>query len=105
MKISLNDGKFEIIYNENPFEFKALRYGEEWKDLTGDDLILSLVMQLNEYQKLLKDIYLKFLRFDNAINSKNKDKEELNISYTWLDAGMSQIFDEIGELFKEERNN
>jgi len=34
-RIELHDGKYTVILVDNGKEFKALRYGEEWKDLVG----------------------------------------------------------------------
>ena len=51
MKIKLYDGKYTIIFNENPYEFRALRHGEEWRDLTGDGLILALVQEIEQLSK------------------------------------------------------
>ena len=50
-----------------------------------------------KYIKLLKDTYLAYLRFDNALNTDRKDKEEINTAYTWLDSCMSAILDEISD--------
>lgn len=44
----------------------ALRYGEEWRDLTGDKLVFSLAYELNEEReknaqakKLIEEAYRK----------------------------------------------
>ena len=44
----------------------ALRYGEEWRDLTGDKLVFSLAYELNEEreknaraEKLIEEAYRK----------------------------------------------
>jgi hypothetical protein len=47
-KLILDDGKYEIQYSDDMETFKCLRYGEEWRDLTGDMLILALVNKINE---------------------------------------------------------
>ena len=52
-EIELCDGKYTIIYNDNPHEFKALRYGEEWRDLTGDNLVLALVNYISDLEARL----------------------------------------------------
>lgn len=42
-KITLDNGKYTIIYDEtNSFPEKVLRYGEEWRNVTGDNLIFWL---------------------------------------------------------------
>ena len=49
-KIDLLDGKY-TIQHDNGTNFKALRYGEEWRDLTGDGLMLALVEKIEELQE------------------------------------------------------
>lgn len=53
-KIDLLDGKY-TIQHDNGTNFKALRYGEEWRDLTGDGLMLALVKKIEELQKELDE--------------------------------------------------
>ena len=46
-KIHLDDGKYTVIYDEtNSFPEKVLRYGEEWRDVTGDSLIYWLCTEI-----------------------------------------------------------
>jgi hypothetical protein len=49
-KVDLSEGKYTVILNDMPHEFKALRYGEEWRDLTGDGMILSMFFKILELQ-------------------------------------------------------
>jgi hypothetical protein len=47
--ITLADGKYTIVYDEdNLFPVKCLRYGEEWRDVTGDNLIFYLCAMIEE---------------------------------------------------------
>lgn len=58
MKYDFNNGKY-TVQEENGTNFKAFRYGEEWRDLTGDGLILSM---LYDYDDLMtKYIELEFI--------------------------------------------
>jgi hypothetical protein len=52
-EIELENGKYTIILNDNPFEFKVLRYGKEWRDLIGDNLILALVNYISDLEARL----------------------------------------------------
>lgn len=58
MSIKL-DGKYELIHNENTGTIKCLRYGKEWRDLTGDGMVLSMIYEIErlkeENEKLSKD--------------------------------------------------
>lgn len=53
-RIILAEGKYEILYNFDPEEgeivFSALRYGEPWRDLTGDNLIFYLAHRISELE-------------------------------------------------------
>lgn len=51
-KISLCSGKYTIIWSEDLKVFKALRYGEEWRDLCGDNLILALCQFIMNLTKM-----------------------------------------------------
>lgn len=93
MKIELEEGKYEIILNENPFEFKALRYGEEWRDLAGDKLILALVNKIEEmftYIELTPNgeilfCAIKYLEAEISTAKQNNDylaQNELELSYS-----------------------
>lgn len=42
---------YEIIYESKPFVFKALRHGEEWRNLTGDNLILQMLFTIEDLQE------------------------------------------------------
>lgn len=45
----LADGKYEIVFSsKGEYPEKALRYGEEWRDLIGDNLIAELCHMIDE---------------------------------------------------------
>lgn len=47
--IELDGGKYTIVYDENgQYPTKCLRYGEEWVDLAGDNLIFWLCAKIEE---------------------------------------------------------
>ena len=64
MKIELDNGKYTIIGDVS--SLKALRYDEEWRDLTGDNLIYWLAVELEaarrEIKKLKFDKVTEFIR-------------------------------------------
>lgn len=48
-RIELNGGKYTIINElDNGGGFIALRYGEEWRSLAGDNLVLALFHKIEE---------------------------------------------------------
>jgi hypothetical protein len=46
-RIDLENGKYTVIH-ENGSNLRALRYGEEWRSLTGDGLVLAMAHQITE---------------------------------------------------------
>jgi len=56
MRIELNSGKYTYIFNEQTGESKALRYGEEWQDLTGDSLVLSMAQEIERLREDKEDL-------------------------------------------------
>lgn len=48
------DDKYTVIHNDNPYVLKALRHGEEWRSLTGDNLILAMFYKIQDLQEQLK---------------------------------------------------
>lgn len=53
MKIDLNDGKYTYVF-DNGKQY-ALRYGEQWRDLTGDNLIYWMACRIEELEDRLAD--------------------------------------------------
>ena len=51
-KITLDEGKYEVVFVGS--RLKALRYGEEWRDLTGDKLFLCMFQRICELEDKLK---------------------------------------------------
>lgn len=54
------DDKYEVFveFNKNNSIFEAKRYGESWRNLIGDNLILAMfyrIQELEEENKLLKE--------------------------------------------------
>ena len=53
-EIELDGGKYTYIFDNG--KQKALRYGEEWRDLTGDNLIYWMAVELNDLRKYKADM-------------------------------------------------
>ena len=50
--IELHNGKYTVMYDENnQYPMKCLRYGEEWRDLVGDNLIFWLCAKIEELEE------------------------------------------------------
>lgn len=55
-RIKLNDGKYTVV-NElnNGGGFYALRYGETWRSLAGDNLVLAMFYKIEELSEKLSE--------------------------------------------------
>jgi len=53
LNVSICDGKYTVI-QEPTGETRVLRYGEEWRDVTGDNVIGGLAWELQESRKRIK---------------------------------------------------
>ena len=53
--ILLDDGKYEVIFDQtnNTSKLHALRYGEEWRSLTGDNLVLCMFQRIQDLEDKL----------------------------------------------------
>jgi hypothetical protein len=53
--IILADGKYEVVFDQNGqrSDFYALRYGEEWRSLTGDNMILCMFQRIRDLEDKL----------------------------------------------------
>jgi hypothetical protein len=55
MNIKLDGSKYEILADEKDgfkfVNFRALRHGEKWRDLTGDNLIYWLCQEIEALKK------------------------------------------------------
>lgn len=54
--ISLEGGKYTVFQSVASccYTFKALRYGEDWRDLVGDNLVHSMFHRILELQEELE---------------------------------------------------
>ena len=54
--ITLDDGKYTIVYDKtNSFPEKVLRYGEEWRNVVGDNLIFWLCAEIERFREANKE--------------------------------------------------
>lgn len=51
-RVTVYDGKYTVVIMPMGGLF-ALRYGEEWRDLTGDGLVLALAQEIEELRERL----------------------------------------------------
>lgn len=76
--VSLENGKYTVSH-DNGVDFKALRYGEPWRSLTGDGLVLALVQHI-EALEIKND---KFKKAYTILSEPYNEKEWVNFgAYT-----------------------
>ena len=46
--MKFEDGKYEVIFDENNIPQEVLRYGEPWRDIVGDKFIALMLWELQE---------------------------------------------------------
>lgn len=47
MEHSFDNKKYTVIFNEKTGELTALRYGEPWQDITGNNLIYWMLVEID----------------------------------------------------------
>lgn len=50
-----DENKYGIVLNEKPYKFYATRYGEEWQNLVGNNLVLAMYYRIERLTELLKE--------------------------------------------------
>ena len=50
-KLELAEGKYTVILHDN-YTFEALRYGEKWRDLTGDGMVFAMFQELADLRNV-----------------------------------------------------
>jgi len=53
-RIDLCDGKYSVIFDFETGRSEALRYGEKWRDLRGDKMVLAMFDRIVELEEQLK---------------------------------------------------
>ena len=48
---TVGDGKYTIIF-EDSGSMRAKRYDEEWRDLTGDGMVLAMLQEIEHLKEL-----------------------------------------------------
>lgn len=54
LKVEIENGKYTVIQDASG-RLHALRYGQEWRDCVGDNLIFHLAHYVNDLRKLADD--------------------------------------------------
>lgn len=55
LRTTLDNGKYEVVFDSNS-RLYALRHGEEWRDLLGDNLILCMLQRIVELEEQVSKV-------------------------------------------------
>lgn len=80
IEIKLDNGKYTYILNDK--EHKALRHGKEWRDLTGDNLILNMGFEIEALRTQLAKANERVRELERKVESEKFKKEEF---VRWVD--------------------
>lgn len=90
IKVSICDGKYTIIQDASG-RTNVLRYGESWRDVTGDNVVLGAAYEIDKLQSRIKrlekdlsDAYAEMRKqhpaitavFDNSVWTKAKENKQ-----------------------------
>ena len=56
LRVTVYDGKYTVVMDAGG-RMRALRHGEEWRDLTGDGLVLALAQEIEELRDQLRRLH------------------------------------------------
>lgn len=70
LQVQVDSGKYELTQN-NDGSVSVKRHGKDWRDVTGDNLILALAYEIDHLRKGLKILKI-------AVNDKQLDKGATN---------------------------
>lgn len=75
IRIELDNGKYTYIFDSK--EHKALRHGEEWRNLAGDNLVLHMGFKIEELQDRIAELEAENKMMQNAMQSAVFDHNAL----------------------------
>lgn len=105
MQIYTDDRKYETILDENTGRITILRHGEEWRDETGDNYILSLIHLIeqmrDDYAELHYENEVNKVKFENELEEKESEMVYLKEEIYRLEEEIDALQEEIYELNNE----
>lgn len=105
MQIYTDGRKYETILDEDTGRITILRHGEEWRDETGDNYILSLIHLIeqmrDDYAELHYENEANKLKFESQIDDKESEIRYLKAENLRLEEDISGLEEEIYELNNE----
>jgi hypothetical protein len=83
LNVSICDGKYTVI-QEPTGETRVLRYGEEWRDVTGDNVICGLAWELQESRERIK-------RLEAAGDTMERWCSDYQTAFNWDEAKEAKL--------------
>ena len=83
VNISICDGKY-IIIQAPTGTTRVLRYGEEWRDVTGDNVIGGLAWELQEARERIKRLEESENRMLNWLTEDCPEAVKKQLSNAWM---------------------
>ena len=83
VNISICDGKYTVIQAPTGTT-RVLRYGEEWRDVTGDNVIGGLAWELQEARERIKRLEESENRMLNWMTEDCPESVKKQLSNAWM---------------------
>ena len=83
VNISICDGKYTVIQAPTGTT-RVLRYGEEWRDVTGDNVIGGLAWELQEARERIKRLEESENRMLNWLTEDCPESVKKQLSNAWM---------------------
>lgn len=83
VNISICDGKYTVIQAPTGTT-RVLRYGEEWRDVTGDNVIGGLAWELQEARERIKRLEESENRMLNWLTEDCPEAVKKQLSNAWM---------------------
>lgn len=83
VNISICDGKYTVIQAPTGTT-RVLRYGEEWRDVTGDNVIGGLAWELQEARDRIKRLEESENRMLNWLTEDCPEAVKKQLSNAWM---------------------
>lgn len=85
--VTLDDGKYTVEHVDAPdYSFKALRHGEEWRDLCGDGLVLAMFERICELEQVGSVMAQDYANAIDAMDHEDEADESRILLETWRQA-------------------
>lgn len=70
MRHDFCNGKYTVMFDEKTGELGALRYGEPWRHLTGDGLVLAMLQEVDTLRENMRQAHARIAMYSNIVNGR-----------------------------------